>query len=737
MRELQANDPCVTGSKQSALLNADGRSHQERHSKIESGRGEAIQIEPDSAEVHCNLAGILVGEGRLAEAEAGFRKAIRLKPDLAKAHCNLGVVLTNQGRLAEAESSFREAIRHNPGLMVAYNNLGNILRDQGRFTEAEASCREAIRLNPDFAEAYSNLGNVLRDLERFVESGASCREAIRIKPDFAEAHNNLGNALTDQGRLADAEASYREAIRLKPDYAEAHSNLGGGLLSQGRLAEAEASCREAIRLKSDFIFAYNNLGNALQDQGLFAEAEVIYREAVQLNPDFAEAHNNLGNALTDQGRLADAETSYREAIRLKPGYAEAHSNLLFSLNYIEALPPSASLSEAKRFGALVTRKADSKYSTWLAAPNPTKLRIGFVSGDFRNHPVGYFFEGLLSNIDKSRFELFAYSTTPEEDALTERIKPLFDGWVAVFGKLDRDVARIIHQGGPNILVDLAGHTADNRLPVFAYKAAPVQASWLGYFATTGVSEIDYLIADPWTLPEQEEQYFSEEIWRLPETRLCFSPPIPSPDPSPLPALSNHYITFGCFSNLAKLNDSVVMLWARVLSAVPNSRLFIKAKQLDDRVIRQYVIKRFATQGIGSDRLTLEGPASRAEYLSSYRRIDIVLDTFPFPGGTTTVEALWMGVPVLTLAGKRFVARQGVGILMNAGLPEWIATDPDNYVEQAVFHASDPDRLAALRMGLRQKVQNSPAFDAPRFARHFEAALWGMWHRWQKQHGIVA
>jgi predicted O-linked N-acetylglucosamine transferase (SPINDLY family) len=268
--------------------------------------------------------------------------------------------------------------------------------------------------------------------------------------------------------------------------------------------------------------------------------------------------------------------------------------------------------------------------------------------------------------------------------------------------------------------------------MFAWKPAPVQASWLGYFATTGVAAIDYLIADPWTLPPSEDAHFTEQIWRLPETRLCFTPPEADVAVSPLPALTNGHVTFGCFNNLTKMNDGVVALWSRVLQAVPGSRLRLKAKQLDEASVRASVLERFAAQGIGAERLVLEGRSRRADYLASYGQVDIGLDPFPFTGGTTSAESLWMGVPVLTLAGDRLVSRQGVGLMMNAGLADWVALDADDYVARAVAHAADLPRLAALRSGLRQQVQASPIFDAQRFAPLFEAVLRGMWRRWCEQ-----
>jgi predicted O-linked N-acetylglucosamine transferase (SPINDLY family) len=291
------------------------------------------------------------------------------------------------------------------------------------------------------------------------------------------------------------------------------------------------------------------------------------------------------------------------------------------------------------------------------------------------------------------------------------------------------LAQRIHNDRIDILIDLAGHSSSNRLPVFAWKPAPVQVTWLGYLATTGLETVDYLIADKWTLPDTAAWYFTEAIWHLPETYLCFTPPDVATEVTALPALSNGYVTFGCFNNLSKMNDAVVALWARVLKAVPASRLLLKTRQLVDEALQANVIGRFAACGIAADRLILQTFVQRADYLVPYQGIDIALDPFPYPGITTSVEGLWMGVPMLTLAGHSFLSRQGVGLLMNAGLPEWIAVDEDDYVARAVQHAADLPRLAELRRGLRQQVLASPIFDAARFAGHFETALRGMWAKW--------
>ncbi|HSY26660.1 MAG TPA: tetratricopeptide repeat protein, partial [Burkholderiaceae bacterium] len=595
-------------------------------------------------------------------------------------------------------------------------------------------------IDQEYATAHYNLGNALRDLRRFEEAAASYRSALAFKLDLAEVHNNLGITLRELGQPADAVKSYRRALALAPNYAESHGNLGVALRDLRQLDESITSFRRALALSPGFADAHYNLGVSLANLGQLSDAVTSYRQALAIKPNFPEAHNNLGNALADQGQLDAAIASYRQALAIKPDFPVAHSNLLFQLNYLSEQPAATLLSEARHFGILAMQRA-TPYTQWRNSRDPHRcLRIGLVSADLRDHPVGYFIEGILAALASQvprRLEFIAYDNHRpailSPTGLTERIKACCRVWHATSNMSDEELARQIRADEIDILIDLSGHTADNRLPVFAWKPAPLQISWLGYVATTGLAAIDYLIADPWTMLESEEANFTEKIWRLPQTRLCFTQPDEAVDVSPLPALKNGYLTFGCFNTLTKMNDFVVALWARVLHAVPNSRLFLKAKQLDEEAAIINVRQRFAAHGIDSTRLMLEGPARRSEYLAAYQKVDIALDPFPFPGGATSAEALWMGVPVLSLGGKRFLARQGIGLLMNAGLPEWIAADEEDYVARAVSHAGDLQRLTALRKGMRQQVLKSPLFDAHRFAFHFEAGLHTMWAAWCDQH----
>jgi len=615
----------------------------------------------------------------------------------------------------------------------ALKNQGNVHLGNGKLDDAAACFRQAIACNPRYAEAYTNLGFVLQMQGNLDEAVALFRKAVLIKPSLLPAHLNLGTALMEVKQMREAEVSFRRVLELQPDSAEAHCKLGNLFVEAKRLPEAEASYRRALELKSDYTEAHNNLGNTLKDQDRLSEAEASFRHALKIKPDYADVHYNLGNTLMNMGQPDEAETCYRQALLIKPGYVLAHSNLLFTLNYTTSHAPSNYLEQARLFGRVVAGKVGTRFSAWQCAARPERLRVGLVSGDLRKHSVGFFLEGLLAHIDPARIELFAYPTHHGEDELTARIRPNFSSWKHVFDSNDEAAARLIHADGVHILFDLSGHTERNGLPVFAWKPAPVQVTWLGLPSTTGMAEIDYILGDLHAIPAECENHFSETVWRMPESYLCLTVPASPVKVVVLPALSAGYVTFGSFNNLTKMTDAVVAVWARVLKSVPNSRLSLKARQLNDLVICEKTLQRFASCGIAPDRLLLSGTfASADDHLAAYNKIDIALDTFPYPGVTTSVEALWMGVPVLSLRGDRFLSRTAESIAHNAGLSDWVAADEDDYVAKAVSFTSSLERLATLRAGLRQQVLASPLFDAPRFARNFEDALWGMWENYQAQ-----
>ncbi len=656
-------------------------------------------------------------------------QAATLQPQDAETWCNLGNAQKAQGQAQAAEASYRQALHWRPDHAAGHYNLAILLTEQNRLDEAEAAYRQTLQLQPNMADAHNNLGQVLESLGRHGEAVNAYAAAVTTRPDHAEAWCNLGAALGQQGKVTEAQAALRRAIALNPRFAQAHHNLGIALKQAHQHDAACDSLRTAAKLKADYVEPRHALGDSLRTLRRFDEAILMLKRVIALAPQHADAWVDLGNVHKDLGELQEAISCYSQALVIAPHHVQAHSCLQMVSNYIPGISASRLREQALAYGAFVDQHA-RPFTTWTGDLAPERpLRVGLVSGDLYSHPVGYFLESVLQALHRqagSDLQLTAYATQPYRDALTDRLMACTAHGIVVVGMSDEALAQRIHADGIDILIDLSGHTANNRLPVFGWKPAPVQVTWLGYFATTGVSQMDHLLADPWTVPAALEAGFTEHIWHLPQTRLCFTPPATSMPVSALPALRNGYITFGCFNNLTKLNDDVLALWAKVLHAVPGSRLMLKAPQLDSALVRQKMQSRLKAAGVAGDRLILQGPSTRDDYLQAYGQIDIALDPFPFTGGTTSAEGLWMGVPVLTLTGDSMVARQGVSMLMNAGLPDWIAESPEDYVAKAVAHASDLATLATLRSGLREQVRQSPLFDATHFAGHLGKALRDMW-----------
>ncbi|MBN2427665.1 MAG: tetratricopeptide repeat protein [Deltaproteobacteria bacterium] len=601
------------------------------------------------------------------------------------------------------------------------------LQSKGQTSAAITFAKDLTVRYPGHGLGWKVLGQILEQQERIDDALQPMQKALELLPEDPDVHNVLGVLMQKKVRLDEAGKLFCRALDLRPDFPAALSNLGNLYRGQGRLQESETCFRRALKSGPNAAI-YNNLGANLLDQRRIIEAEDCYRHALKIQPDSALAHINLGVSLRYQGRLEEAIASQRRALKLDPDCPEKNSHLLFTMNYTSTPPKTSHLEEARKFGRMVGRKVKTPFSKWHCEPQPQRLRIGFVSGDLYNHPVGFFLESLLGVFNRDRVELVAYPTKPKADGLTARIKPYFDAWAPLYGLSDEAAAHMVHKDGVHILIDLSGHTSHNRLPMFAWKPAPVQASWLGYFATTGLPEIDYFLADEVGVPETQRANFTETLWYLPDTRLCFSAPELDLPVAPLPALENGYITFGCFQMLTKVGDAVLGTWNAVLNALPTARLRWQCAQFNDQEVVAQTFERLQRVGIDPARVKLHGSMSRADYLASHAEADMILDTFPYPGGTTTCEALWMGVPTLTLAGDTLLSRQGASLLTAAGLEDWIAASEAEYIDKAVAKASELQKLAFLRAELRSQVLESPLFDASRFAHNFEDALWAMWRK---------
>jgi protein O-GlcNAc transferase len=702
--------------------------------------------------------------GRLAEAEQALRRILAVTPTHADSlallgiiafqtghpdaalellgeaihhdglasshHTNLGNILKSLGRRDEAEASYRRALALHPACAQTLCNLGMVLHELDRTAEAEDCLRRSLALAPDHADSHYNLALILRHLGRPDEAAAAFRRAIALHSDHLGAHFHLGDLLSGMGHAEEASDHFRQAIGLRPDFAEAHNALGGVLGDLGRFEEAAASHRTALELCPDFIEAHYNLGRALSELGRLDEAEACFRQAIALDAGFALAHNSLGAALAAQGRAAEALEHFRKALALEPANVLVHRNLLSAVLY------QPGWSEERRFGehrAFEARHAAPLYPQAIRFANPPdperRLRIGYLSADLKNHPVGRNLIPLVERHDAGRVELFFYSHLSDPDETTARFQARAAGWRPIAGLDDRAAAEAIRADGIDILVSLAGRFDLNRPQICAFRPAPVQVSFHDP-ATSGLGVMDYLIADPVLVPRHGGERFTERVIRLPSFYL-HDPIAEAPPVTPPPMLGNGYPTLGSFNNPAKLSDDTLALWAAVMRRLPHARLRLKYRQwFAAPAVVDRITAVMTRNGIDPGRIDLlgSGDDTRA-HLAQYDAIDMALDPFPFTGSTTTFEALWMGVPVVTLAGETMVSRWSASILTPLGLTDLIAPSPEAYVEICARLCSDPERLVALRAGLRRRVAVSPLCDAQGRARQMERIYRALWRRW--------
>lgn len=723
----------------------------------------AIRANPRVADFHNNLGEVYRAQNRMAEAAKRYGRALQLNPNYAHAHNNLGLARKVLGERALARSSFQSAVQVVPAYAEAWANLGVLEQEEGNLPVAVACFERSVAANAGFAPAFSLLGQALNKVGRSEDAVVALRRSIQLQPDFADAHYNLGLVLLEQGIPAAAAEEFTRAVALAPEFPEAHNSLGLCAKSLGHLDEAIRHFDRAIELRKDYAGAYNNRGLAQRARGEAARALADYRMAVELQPTDGPALSNLGcillevgqldaaraalqralasavppgpecagyfinlgNVCKEQGYLDEAITCYRRAVELQPERAALPSNLLLALHYHADTSPTDLARAHREWGA----RHGGRYrrSFWPAPATrdrSRRLRVGYISPDFRNHAVARFMEPLLKNHDHAAFEIFCYADVLGPDAVTARLKNLADHWQGIAARSDDDVADMVRRDQVDILVDLAAHTAGNRLAVLARKPAPVQVTYLAYCSTTGLAAIDYRISDPFLDPaEIDLSQYTEQTVRLPESYWCYPPPEIPVEVNELPARTNQQVTFGCLNNFCKVTDATLRLWCRVLHAVPGARLLVYSIAGSHR---ERVAAAFRDNGIAATRLAFVDYQPFDRYLGTYRDIDIGLDPVPFTGGTTTCDALWMGVPVITLAGRTAVSRGGSSLLSNVGLPEWVVRTEDDYVRKAVEMARDLAQVARLRAELRGRMQHSPLMDAVRFARNFEEALRSMW-----------
>jgi protein O-GlcNAc transferase len=686
---------------------------------------QAIAVSPNFAPFHANLGETLRRQGTFELAVNSLSCAIQLDPRLLEAYHNRSGALNALGRFAEAEGDARMAIELRPDFPDAYFNLGNALMGQGRAEEAIAALRRAVELRPGYFDALMSLGVGNRKLLRFDEAIAVFRSAIGINPNSADAHTNLAVSLDNRGRGEEALRVFAVAIKLDPNNSRALSNYGYALAKVDRLDEALELCSAAVRQPNADADAYAHLAFVLKEKGNLEGAMDFCGRALRLQPGLAPAHNLMGNLLKEMGEIKGALEGYRRAAELMRDQPGFHSNLVYTMYFDGDCTPAQLFAEHKRWAECYCYPFRRFIRPWNNDRNPDRrLRIGYVSPDFRAHPVGRFMMPLLANHDRKNFEIFCYACVKAPDQITARARKYADVWRDINALTNHETAELVRSDQIDILVDLTMHMAENRLPLFARKPAPIQVTYLAYVGTTGLDTIDYRITDPWLDPPgSSDEFYSERSLRLARCYWCDEPPMKDIAVGPLPASEAGFVTFGCLNNFSKITPATLEAWCRILEAVPNSQLRLSTSL---GAHRDRVRKKLADHSIDPGRVLFAEKLSLTKYLGTYNRIDIGLDPFPYVGGTTTCDALWMGVPVVTLRGKTAISRGGVTIMNNIGLPELIADSVEQYIRLAVDLANDRQRIADLRAGLRERMRCSPLQDAVRFARDMEAVYRRIW-----------
>jgi predicted O-linked N-acetylglucosamine transferase (SPINDLY family) len=727
----------------------------------------AIDLAPGEARYQFGLGQTLAALRRWKDASAAYRRFLRADPRSPDAHFALGSALQSLGDYGDAIGAYQAAVQFRPEFADALNNLGNCHQLLGELPQAEAAYRRAMALRPSYAGAMSNLGTILQTTGRIDEAIELLRGAAKLEPGVVLHAVNLGAALCKKRDFAGAELVLRPALDRDANNAESAYNLGNALHGLGRLRDAlnnlgniykelgefgpaMAAYEAAIRAQPDSAVALNNLGCLLRTLGRLEEAEVILLRGLNLDARHPTLLNNFGNVLKDCGALDEAIDCYHKAVAIDPNDAESHSNLAYALSF-QATDGQAILEECMRWNERHAAPLASSESVncrgmgaspmAFSADNTaragrpchikaiiarhsveSRLRIGYVSPDFRDHCQSLFTIPLLSHHDHTAFEIFCYASVERPDEYTRRIAGYADVWRDVRALDDAALCDQIRADQIDILVDLTMHMTHGRPLVFARKPAPIQVAWLAYPGTTGITAMDYRFSDPRLDPPGFETHYSERTIRLPDSFWCYDPLIDQPQVNALPALTRGCLTLGCLNNPCKLSDHTLQLWGAVMRRLPDARLLLMAPPGPNR---RHLQRRLTAQGIASERVNLVPFRPRADYLRTYHDIDLGLDTFPYNGHTTSLDSFWMGVPVVTRVGQTCVGRGGLSQLFQLDLIELAHDTDEAFVDAAVALANNLSRLAELRQQLRARLTCSPLMDAKRFARNIEAAYRGI------------
>lgn len=685
----------------------------------------ANQLDPLSARVHAVHGLILTAAGQPIEAAEAYEQALALDPGNAESLYGLAMLEFGAGRGVAALERLNTVIQLEPTMIDAQRWRILILAELGETQAAIDSADSALAILPGSIEIIVARAAALRIAGKADAALADLNAALLRSPEHSRAWTEKGYALHALGRYVEGLDAFDQALE-HDESLYALIGLGLAELDQGMGKAALAAFDRALLLNPENFDACFYRAQTLEMLGDFEQALVAYEEVLARRPDFAFAYNNIGKIKRDMGLIDEAVLALRRAMEIDPNDPRIHSNLLLTLLYDPNQHPEDLVREHTAWGRRFGRPAD-QFSEWPNDRDPDRpLRIGFVSAELCRHAVSDWLLAIFRALDRSRFKITCYSTNARNDGLTARFKELADDWRLVVGMDDRRLAEQVRADEIDILIDISGHTALNRLGCFALKPAPVQATWLGYPFTTGMEAMDYAIMDEVAVAPGEEHRFAETVVRLSPSRFRYEPPEHAPDPVEPPVLHQGWVTFGSFNNVAKLTGEVLALWCRLLQRLPSARLVLKSPSLDNPSVLSRIRETVLGAGIGGDRLELRGASDNANLLRQYGDIDIALDPFPFGGGATSCEALWMGVPIITLPGWQPVSRQTETLLRVIGRAEWVARDTDDYIDIGVRLASDPSRLSEYRADQRRIMARSALCDQRLSGHEIEKSLRAMW-----------
>lgn len=687
-----------------------------------------LEYVPDSLDILFNYSMLLLKQGIATKPQKLLKNALELAPDMRELHiAKIAALRLNRNfdLAIEALSLYEEKFASDlesdaQRLLLIHDQKMEQIAEQARQLCSRRSFQEAEQLLLETYQEYKETSQLLQPIGEMYLQWGKPHKAIEFldsacKRDIYNfnAWNQKGIVLMNLKKHQMAHESFIQALQMLPDDADLLTNIGYNLLQGNYFDKARDFFEKALEKNSKSVVAQRELAATFIRLKDYAKAQKIIRRLLRKYPESYALHELQARFHTDQGMIAEGIPHLYRALQFNPNSLSALSSLLFSINYMATEKKEKMLEIAMRYGRIMQALHPEEK---LELNKNKKIRVGFVSGDFGNHPVGYFLSNVIHHLPREKFSYVGIPTIERKDPITYKLIDTFDEWLDISHLSTDDAKKIIIDNHIDVLIDLSGHTAYNRLDLFSKRAAPVQVTWLGYFATTGIRAMDYVFIDKPSITENTQRYFTEKLIELPGTRLCFSIPEHAGEVTETPAIKNGFITFGNYQNFSKIGKNVIESWIKILKAIPKSHLRIQNKHFEDLQLRKKIEKTFNAAGISTSRLSLLASTARKQYLDSHAEVDIILDSFPFPGGTTTCEALWMGVPTITLAGDNLIERQGVSLLTAAGLEDWSCDNLEDYCAKAVYWSQNIESLNNLRQSLREKVRHSALFDGKKFGQ---------------------